>query len=332
MQDLSDRIIKINEVLVALSEQQFTARGTWKAVPEKPERPIDPYTDKPKGVNRSAPPSQRTPEDNDFLTKQREYNLQNQQGRQNFNPNAPQQMYTPSWNVKGEERRQQMRAYLNYIRADPERLAKYRAQYNDRETRPVASFAGRPESEVQARLAAYNRGAALSRAGSIGMHSPGLVPGLADAANATYDATMDKLALADLIKKQKSFGQLRAQNVNDRQALENQRRGEVGPSTPGNENFSGGERTRSGVGADRAASIINSLNPMAKIKSLMPPAQSTSVSTPKAPDQSQGAYEFYNRNTGQIERSDAPGVDRVFRDSSGKAYRIEGGSGRKVYI
>ena len=133
--------------------------------------------------------------------------------------------------------------------------------------------------------------------------------------------------LRDVISREKTPEQIRAENLKDRQDLENDLRRTVGPSTPGNENFRDGQRFRSGAN-EGAASTLDNLSFMGRIKAGMqaPPSGTRSGTQP------QGKFEFFDRKTGQVGRSDAPGVDRVFRDPSGKAYRIEGGSGRKVYV
>jgi hypothetical protein len=118
-----------------------------------------------------------------YRQNMRTYNLWNQRGLDSFDPGAKTQSYAPSWNVRGDERRQQTRAYLNYIRSDPERLARFRAQSNNNTIGKVASFGGRPESEVQSRLAAYNQGARASRISAIHSHSPDTASSLSSVKN-----------------------------------------------------------------------------------------------------------------------------------------------------
>lgn len=67
-------------------------------------------------------------EHNELKAAQREYNLWNQRGLDAYNPTARTQNYSPAWNVQGDERREQQRAYLNYVRSDPERLARFGEQ------------------------------------------------------------------------------------------------------------------------------------------------------------------------------------------------------------
>lgn len=73
---------------------------------------------------------------NELKTARREYNLWNQRGLDAFNPQAKAQNYSPAWNVRGDARREQTRAYLNYIRSDPERLARFRQQSSNNRIAP----------------------------------------------------------------------------------------------------------------------------------------------------------------------------------------------------
>lgn len=130
--------------------------------------------------------------------------------------------------------------------------------------------------------------------------------------------------LRNVNANQKSLAQIRAENLKSREDLERQIRGE-NPRA-----YSESDPTQ-----DQQAQIITNrltrgLNYF-KPKQVNPDSQSSASDRPTS-TQAQTGYEFYNRDSGQIERSNAPGVDRVFRDSSGKAYRIEGGSGKKIYI
>jgi hypothetical protein len=118
--------------------------------------------------------------------------------------------------------------------------------------------------------------------------------------------------LADVMANQKSEAQIRSETRAKRDALEKEIRatnpygyGEAPITTP--------------------SDYIKNLPGMYKSKRQPKPAspQSTTAST--------GQYKMYNRQTGQIEMSDSPGVDRVFTDSKGD-YRVEGGSGKRIYV
>jgi hypothetical protein len=184
------------------------------------------------------------------------------------------------------------------------------------------------DREAEQRIANWEAGQKQKMLDRIGARSQSG----ADFVAAAGQARAAEQNLRDVIASEKTPEQIRAENLKSRQDLETELRKTVGPSTPGNENFRDGQRVRSGV-SERPGNGMNTIN---NITNLMSAVKSSmggkSPSTTQGAGQSTGKYEFYNRQTGKVETSDAPGVDRVFRDSSGKAYRIEGGSGRKIYV
>jgi hypothetical protein len=154
MFDSTDRLILINEAILNLFEDQFGQRRyKTEEGPDVNTFNIDPTIDNKTGTtntdlkgqrnafNLINPNTRRAEYDNNYkgLAKgsvghkalehdQREYNLWNQRGLQAFDAKAKSQNYTPAWNVRGNERREQMRGYLNYVRSDPTRLQRFNAQ------------------------------------------------------------------------------------------------------------------------------------------------------------------------------------------------------------
>lgn len=149
--DNSDRLKSIKEAFISILEINFGQRKYETENPPDYDLGTDPTSAHRLGwvkpdldtivgnLNMERPPSNKGDnwmQDDAIEQKakslqshyQRMYNLYNQRGLDAFNPDAKTQNYGPSWNVRGDERREQNRAYLNYIRSDPERLARFRAQ------------------------------------------------------------------------------------------------------------------------------------------------------------------------------------------------------------
>jgi hypothetical protein len=317
MIDASDRIARINEVLAALNEQP-------EVPPSLPPGPK--LTDEEK-AKQAAEKAARLKAAQDAADAKQQDKFQKErddvEAARQFNPNATR--FYPDVTMKGKERREALRGYMDYLRMDPERLRLFKQQkaYASAEMVGQAQRArtayDRSAADTAARVSAYNRGAALSRAGSIGRHSPGLVEPLVGAAEASYEADVASQNLADVVKRQKSESEIRRQARAERDATE----ADVRKSNP----YGYGEAP-----ITTPSDYIKNLPGMYKSKRQPKPASPQSTTASTAPAQSQGKFEFFDRKTGQVGRSDAPGVDRVFRDPSGKAYRIEGGSGRKVFI
>lgn len=145
--------------------------------------------------------------------------------------------FYPRWNVRGDERVNQLRGYLDYLRADPDRLALYKQQrasasseFRGQAARLRRSFAGRPEAEVQSRLADYNRQAQLGRIAKIAQHSPGTketpdyIGSLIGAAEASAEARKAEQNLASQVRGTRTRAQLGAES---RAAAEREARQEL---------------------------------------------------------------------------------------------------------
>ena len=178
--DSAQRLFRINEAIVHLLEQPEDSNFGQRRLKteEPPETPWwaegDPNASRhrvgwkrptrdqfnpearPGFVGPPDPNIDPAAEEANYKNAIRQYNLWNQRGLSNFNPKGKAQNYTPAWNVRGEARREQTRAYLNYIRSDPERLADFRSRTNT--IGKVSTGSGRSEAQVQAMAANYYSG------------------------------------------------------------------------------------------------------------------------------------------------------------------------------
>lgn len=214
------RLSLINEAISTLLEYGFTDALEQEALDNTGEETMDKSVDK-YGRPKSAAYKE-------FLNLRRNANLKNQAGLKAYDPKGRTQNYSPAWNVRGDQRREQSRAYLNYIRSDPERLARFRSQSDNNRIVPVASFAGRPESEVQSKLAAYNQQARERRISSIETHSPQVVNPLRSAIKAGDEANQARKNFYSLPEPE-TLDQIRSRNLQDRKNLESSERTKMSP-------------------------------------------------------------------------------------------------------
>lgn len=314
MIDPSDRIVRINEVLAALIEQP-------EIPPSLPPGPKPTAEQEAERDARRAEARKRADEEQQAKFKKERDDVE---AARKFNPNATR--FYPDVTMKGKERREALRGYMDYLRMDPERLRLFKQQ--------KAYASAEMVGQAQRARTAYDRSAASTAsriAGWEAAQNQKIIDRISKTSTgkeylaAKAEAEKAQAAYDDLVASQETEPEIRARFKRERESLENELRQTVEPSTPGNEDFENEVRVRGSPPPRPPASASRS-------SSGTPAGNKPQQGQGQDQSQSQGNYEFYNRRSGQIERSNAPGVDRVFRDSSGKAYRIEGGSGRKIYI
>lgn len=206
--------------------------------------------------------------------------------------------------------------------ATPEEVNTYNQQQRDAmnqaraRDRDPAAKAAYQEAEKAKKIADWQASQKAAMLGRIGARTPAGAEFVA----AEAGARAAEQNLAQVTANQKSEAQIRADARSERDATEAEVRA-TNPEGYGSGKFDPVEYAKA-INYN-AGKVDVEGNPRNKPSGSPPPSQNQPAKT--------GKHRMYNRQTGKIEMSDSPGVDRVFTDSKGD-YRVEGGSGRKIYV